>query len=59
MSPEYVLPMSSEKSVTYVPGWFVTRLLSVFLCEDGNHEMTNPVAMAYTKATRMMEAIPD
>ena len=23
MSPEYVLPMSSEDSVTYVPGWFV------------------------------------
>ena len=23
MSPEYVLPMSSENSVTYVPGWFV------------------------------------
>ena len=22
MSPEYVLPMSSENPVTYVPGWF-------------------------------------
>ena len=26
MSSEYVLPMSSEFSVTYVPGWFKSPL---------------------------------
>ena len=30
MSSEYVLPMSSEFSVTYVPGWFKTIRSNIF-----------------------------
>jgi len=46
MSPEYVLPMSSEDSVTYVPGWFgiqrpgsplISEHSIVFKCELNEH----------------------